>query len=155
MSDGPEIVGRAVLRDFPLRIWHRQQDHRQELIREFQLLVAPGTEHHDVPERLLEMAEMFNSRYSALLDAITAERQQAYDAGLTRFDSVVPLPAETPQLIRQAQRVLAEVDDYCRAGELLTLATPPDVLAFREWSTSEILRQYRGEDPIPWTGPFD
>ena len=49
------------------------------------------------------------------------------------------------------EAILREVDDYCRAGqELLTLAPPPEVVAYREWVTSQVLGQAVGESPTPW-----
>ena len=51
-----------------------------------------------------------------------------------------PPPVELP-------RTLAEADEFCRRGELLTLATPPEYVAFREWFLGEIVRQLDGQPP--------
>ena len=153
-----EIVGTAVLRNYPVRLWHRQFAYNQELLREFQLLVAGQAldgAHSDVPARLLSMADMFISRYGRQMDALTAARQEAYDAGLMTIDSLVPLPAETMEIIPAAVQMLAEVDEYCRKGELLTLGAPPDIAAFQSWTTSELISQFQGNDPVPWSGPLE
>ncbi len=65
------------------------------------------------------------------------------------------MPAETPDLVASVQDLLVEVDDYCRNGDLLTLAAPADVTALRDWTMSELLRQFAGEPPTPWSGPVD
>lgn len=151
-----EVTGKAVLKDFPLRIWQRQQEYTHDLLREFQLLVAGhDMGQHEVPHRLLTVADTFVTRYAGLVDALTAERQGALDAGLVKIDSVVPLPPETPDLILEVRKVLAEVEEYCRKGDLLMLAAPSDVASLREWSMEEALRQFRGEPPTPWAGSFD
>ena len=71
------------------------------------------------------------------------------------IDSVVPLPAETMEIIPAAMAMLREVDDYCRSGELLTLATPADVAALLAWSTGEMMAQFQGAEPTPWDGPLE
>ncbi len=43
--------------------------------------------------------------------------------------------------------------DYCRRGTLLALAAPAEVVALREWSLGEFLRQLDGQPPTPWSGP--
>lgn len=156
MSDAVNVVGTAVLRDYPLRLWLRQQEHTDGLLREFQLLlggkdVGSST---SAPAQLLQLAEMFTTRFGALINTINEERHAAVDAGRDRMDSHVPLPEGTPQLLEQVAHVMRLVDDYCRAGNLLTLARPPELIAFSEWSLGELTAQYEGAEPTPWPGPF-
>ena len=153
----PVIVGQAVLRDYPLRLWLRQQQHMDGVIREFQLLLGgleTGLTSASPPAQLLELAEIFTQRFGALIDEITAQRQRAVDDGLDRMDSVVPMPEGTPELIGRVDAVLHAVDEYSAAGELLTLRRPPDLIAFSEWVNAEIIAQYNGEQPTPWPGPW-
>lgn len=154
-DDGNEIVGEAVLRDYPLRLWARQQQHTDELLREFELLVA-GTDlgADAAPYQLVQLAQMFNATFGALIDELTATRQRAYDAGADRIDWRVPLPRRTPELLQQVDAVWAAVDVYCSTGQLLTLARPPEVAALQAWSTAELVAQYGGAEPTPWPGPF-
>ena len=51
--------------------------------------------------------------------------------------------------------MLDEADVFCREGELLTLATPADEVAFRRWFLNEFVRQLRGEPPRRWSGAPD
>jgi len=151
-----EIVGEAVLRNFPLRVWHRQQDYTHDLLREFQLLTSAGdTGVHAVPAKLLAVADEFLTKYGSLSTRLAEERLAALRRGEVTIDSSVPMPAETPDLVASVQDLLVEVDDYCRNGDLLTLAAPADVTALRDWTMSEMLRQFAGEPPTPWSGPVD
>jgi hypothetical protein len=150
-----EIVGQAVLRDYPLRLWARQQQHTDEVLREFNLLIG-GQELADssAPVRLVQLAQMFSDSFGSMIDELTAARQAQYDAGADRMDWRVPLPRSTPTLMRQVQAVWTAVDDYCAAGQLLTLARPAEVIALQEWSSVELIRQAEGAQPTPWPGPF-
>ncbi|MCW2621219.1 MAG: ATP-binding protein, partial [Frankiales bacterium] len=60
--------------------------------------------------------------------------------------------------VRACQLLLAqmeEADSYCAAGVLMTLPTPPDQRALREWYLGEFVRQGRGLPPTPWAEPVD
>lgn len=159
MSEEPDpnaIVAEAVLVDYPLRLWARQQEHTDELVREFRLLLAGQTTGttDSAPAQLVSLAEMFSERFGKLVDEITSARQVRLDAGADRMDWRVPLPASTPTLMRQVDQVWAVVDEYCRSGNLLALARPPEVVALQTWATREIVAQFHGAEPTPWTGPF-
>ena len=157
MTDVPKVIGTGVLRDYPLRLWLRQQEHTDAVLREFALLLGgheAGTMDTSPPKQLLDLAEMFTSRFGALLTAINDTRQQAVEDGLDRIDSEVPLVEGTRELLEQVRTVMAAVDEYCNNGDLLTLARPAELAAFAEWAMSELITQYEGGDPTPWPGPF-
>ena len=97
---------------------------------------------------------MFTANFGPLLDEITATRLAALEGGADRMDSRVPLPEGTPALMENVARVLAAVDDYCRRGDLLALARPPEQVALFEWSLAELTAQYEGAEPTPWPGPW-
>ena len=155
MTDGPRIVGEAVLLNYPLKIWYRQYEHTQDLMREFQLIRSAGSDPHDVPRRLMEMADHFVSRYGRQIDQINRERLRAYEAGQTTCASRVPLPAELPELMGPVLLLLKEVDAYCQSGDLLTPPRAPEVVALQDWTTSECLAQFHGAGPTPWDGPLE
>ena len=154
---GREVIGYAVLRDYPLRLWLRQQEHSEEMLREFQLLLAgqeSGMTTQSPPAQLVELADLFTQRYGDLLQQINEARQEALLRGLDRVDSPVPLVDGTPALLAQVQSVMEAVDEYCRHGDLLMLARPDDQRALAEWTNQELVRQYEGGEPRPWPGPF-
>ena len=157
MSAAAEVIGTAVLLDYPLRLWARQQEHSENIMREFQLILL-GQESDEVegsaPAQLLELASMFTSRFGPLINNINEQREAALAAGRDRMDSQVPLVEGLPALLEQVRTVLAAVDEYCSSGDLLTLARPPEVVALFEWSLNELTVQYEGGEPTPWPGPF-
>jgi len=156
-ADPYEIVGEAVLVDYPLRLWDRQQDHTRELVREFTLMLAgvrSGTT-HSPPERLLELARTFDERFGPLLESMNNVRQAELDAGRDRMDWRVPLMRSTSAILEEVDEVLLAVDEYCACGEMLALSRPPGRIAFLAWVTGEIRRQLAGGAPVAWAGPFD
>lgn len=156
MQPDDEVVGHAVLRDYPLRLWAEQQEHSEELLREFTLLLISDHEPGggSAPRQLVELARMFADRFGPLLDRLTHERRQAYENGADRIDSVVPLVAGTAELLARVRTVLEGVDDYCRRGELLALARPQRLVDLYDWTERELLAQAGGAAPTPWPGPF-
>ena len=155
-GEAVEIVGAAVLKDFPLRIWDRGRQHQDEVLREFTLMLEgqrSGQTSH-APQALVDLAEMFTRQFGPLIDQVTLAREQALARGEDRFDSEVTLPAGIPQLLQQVRSVLESVDEYCRTGDLLTLERSPESRRLFEWTAEELTRQYEGGEPTPWPGPF-
>lgn len=65
MEEAPRVVGQGVLRDYPLRLWQHQQQHWQDVMREFQLMLA-GQEAGmtaSPPQQLLDLADGFTQRF--------------------------------------------------------------------------------------------
>jgi hypothetical protein len=154
-TDGPVLRGTAVLRDYPLRLWAEQQEHFDALMREFQLLLA-GQESgmSSAPRMLVDLADMFTSRFGQLLQAITEERTAALACGRDRMDSQIPLVEGTPELLDHVRRVLEAVDAYCRSGDMLVLPRSAVQVALFEWTRAQLVAQYEGARPTPWPGPF-
>jgi hypothetical protein len=154
----PQPTGRiAVLRDYPLRLWARQQQYTDDLLREFNLLLLgeqSGEMHSSAPGRLVGLADMFTTNFGPLIDAIRAERQAALDAGKDRIDSQIPILENLPDLLEQVRVVLESADEFCRQGHLLTLPRPPELIALATWTQEELIAQYSGGEPTPWPGPF-
>jgi hypothetical protein len=143
------------LLEVPLALRERSRQHGAELLREMELISigrSAGTVRHELPERLLELAEELERVYGPYVGANTDDLDAALDRGDDTMPEVVyHLPRSSVDLVRHVDDVLREVDDYCRAGqELLTLAPPADVVAYREWVTSQVLGQAAGEAPTPW-----
>jgi hypothetical protein len=138
----------------PVAIWARAQEHSDELIREF-VLIASERERsgidHDVPHRLTELIEEVTAQYGGFGEANEQKLLQAITAGVESLDLVYEMPPEVVDAVRHLGELLDEADEYCRTGEhLLTLATPPEQLAFRRWFLDEFVRQIAGEPPLRW-----
>jgi hypothetical protein len=151
----PDDLFEVRLLEVPLALRERSRQHGAELLREMELISmgrATGTTHHQLPRRLVELAQELERVYGPYVGANTDELDAALDRGDDTLAEVVyHLPTSSVALVRHVEDILREVDDYCRAGqELLTLAPPLDVVAYREWVTSQVLGQAAGEPPTPW-----
>lgn len=152
-----EVVGTAVLRDFPLRLWAQSRQHSDEVMREFTLMLdgqRTGQASHDAPKALLELADMFTTRFGPLLDQLYAAREKALAEGRDRMDSEVTLVDGTPELLARVRVLLDAVDEFCRTGDLLTLERPADARRLFDWTEQQLVAQYNGAEPTPWPGPF-
>lgn len=152
-----EVVGRAVLKDYPLRVWAQSQQHTDEVLREFTLMLEgqrSGQTDLDVPKSLIDLADRFTAQFGPLIEQLQASRTQALLDGHDRIDSEVPLVKDIPQVLAGARQVLEAVDAYCRSGELLTLERPESARRLFDWTCDELVKQYEGGEPSPWPGPF-
>jgi hypothetical protein len=116
-----------------LDVMARAREQHEGLMREFALIVNPHPNtHYDVPRRLLDVA--------------TALRER----GDRSIDTEMRLPAEAREAALSLAALLEEADDYCRQGDLLTLATPPELVTFRRWYLGQIVEQLEGAAPVAW-----
>jgi len=131
----------------PVRVWADASQRHQELLREFALLQFGHASGQDVPARLLALSEELTGRYAGLMATNNARRDEAVAAGKDRLDLAYDVPAAILDPCRQMLHMLAEVDDFCAADKMLTLATPPVQKAFRVWFPRSVHR------PDRWSGP--
>ena len=152
-TDG-DLVTIRLLR-FPLRVYARATEHHHDLFREFALLAAATPTSTDtVPARLTALIEVLGRRYPP--DAAQEqERKEALASGELERDFTIKVPRSAAAASAELGRLLDEADDFCRAGDLLTLATPPDARAFRRWYLAEVIAQAEGRAPTPWPGDLD
>jgi hypothetical protein len=119
----------VVLRRFPLRLAARATEHYEGLLREFALMAASTSMDEDaVPARLISLVDALGRQFP---------RQDAHEAG------------------RRLDRMFDEAEEFCRSGDLLTLAAEPDVVEFRRWYLDEMSRQAEGAQPNPWPGELE
>ena len=142
---------------FPVTLYHRLQQHSDELLREFELISQsferdPGR-HVEIPGRLLAVIEELRRAYSPAGAEPEAQIDAALAARAERLDEVVyRLPTHVGAAAAQLGALLDEADRYCRAGEhLLTLAIDPELKRFRDWYIGEFTRQAAGLPPAAWT----
>ena len=137
----------------PLDVYQRASEHSDELLREFALIREDDSEH--VPARLLALIDELNARFGAFTQAPTTALQDALAAGAKEIDLVYQVPAEARDAAIRLSALLDEADDFCRSGDLLTLATRPESLAFRRWFLDEFVFQLDGRPPRPWSAVME
>lgn len=123
------------------------------LRRELTLVAASEAAAHDhhVPHRLLALVDELDAGWPALTPEERSRLIEAADQGRAAVDVVYRVPREIADACRRLAAALDEADRYCAEGRyLLSLATPPDALAFRRWYLGEFVRQVAGEPPVSW-----
>jgi hypothetical protein len=141
----------VVLIDLPVEDFRRSQQHHDALLREFTLLgAAAGTSADTVPRRVLDLVRALGERFSKFSEGPEAHLREAIDRKETSIDLHFRVPGAARDAAIDLRRLLDEADEYCRQGELLTLAAPPDVLAFRNRYLDEFVRQIDGAPPRSW-----
>ena len=137
----------------PVPLWAKTQQQTDELLREFALAAAQADDdqHHHLPVRLTALIETLNASFAGVG---TAQEQELF-AAAARDQEEIDLSFAVPPAVAPASRVLGdmldEADVYCRDGQhLLTLAAPPDVVAFRRWYLWSFISQVEGAAPVAW-----
>ena len=139
------------LRGFPIDLWKRASAHQEAIQRELEII--RGSEPPDsVPNRLMNLIEGLDARFGETGDPAWNEVRAAADRGEKTMDLTIRVPGPASSAAAELGSMLDEVDEYCRAGDhLMTLATPAELVAFREWFLDEFIRQIEGGgEPLPW-----
>ena len=138
---------------YPVELGMSTVEHISDWMREFRLMALSrqeGTAVHEVPARLAAMVDALTRRYAGELSTPDRLRAAAAARGDATVDLPYPVRPETEAAVVGWQQMLAEVDEYCRAEDLLTLQRSPDQVRLQDWICAEFLRQLRGEPPRPW-----
>ena len=141
---------------YPVELGMSTVEHVEDWVREFKLMALGNAERtgtHDVPLRLQAMVDMLTRRYAADLSEPDRVRAAAAAQGLETVDLAYPAHdgPEGEAAVRGWQAMLAEVDEYCRAEDLLTLQRTPEQVRLQDWICEQFLRQLHGEPPEPWS----
>lgn len=142
----------------PMALHAAAQEHSAELMREMYLIAqqlhasgGDGVDEH-LPVRLVELVEALTGEYSGWTVSQDRQLDDAAASGVESIDLVYQIPIGAGAAAEHLGGMLDEADEYCRAGQhLLTLATPPELLRFRQWFLGEFIRQLAGEPPTPWS----
>lgn len=150
MSQAVELVEVHLL-SVPVDTWRRASAHQEAIERELEIVRA-NLDPDAVPNRLARLVEEYDRRFGAVADPTWEQLHAAAERGdeVADLTFVVP-PAAAPAALEMG-RMLDEVDDFCRSGEgLLSLATPPELVRFRQWFLEEFVRQIeKGLPPRSW-----
>lgn len=139
----------------PVDLWRRANAHQEALQREFEIIRTTGAA-DSVPHRLLELIDSFRTQFGDSNDATWDQLRLAAEAGETTKDLALRVPAAAVSGARELRLTMAEVDAYCQSGShLLTLTTPSDQVALRDWILGEVIRQIDRHEPVSWAEFMD
>jgi hypothetical protein len=137
----------------PVDIYFDASRHMGEITREF-ALISMGQRtgmNERVPARLLQLADQLRERYRSDTDAIRSQFEVAKGAGRITVDVELPADETTRQLTEEITELLDAADEFCRSGDLLTLASPPEIVAWRHWWRDQVVDQIRNNaEPTPF-----
>jgi hypothetical protein len=137
---------------YPIALANRTRRHYEAIEREFALIhFSDETTKASVPARLLEVAELTRA---ALASGQVVDRERIAN-GSELEDGTITVEVEAARWARstftELVGLLAEADEFCREGDLITQPMAPECREFREWILGELVRQIDGEAPRPWS----
>ena len=148
-----EQMGTVRLGDMPTDLLVAAKHHVDNLVREFALVesgAATGAT-ASVPPALARLIETVTTRFADVRQAIKRQALAAAARGEQRTRLELTLPVSIAEAGEAYLAALDESDAYARAARLLTLETPPQHRAFREWYVHSLVTQLRaiarGEEP--------
>ena len=150
LRDGDLQPKEIAIRGIPVQAYLNAQQHKDELLREFTFIAQSGVQPGAVPSRLVETARVGRIAFAGPV----ADNRVQVNAAVERGDDTVDLTFSVPRVAGPfAERLAAlldEADEYCRAGELLTLAATPEIRRFRAWFFGQVVAQLRDEPGTAW-----
>ena len=151
MSDATPTVHVRIL-GLPLDVHRRSGEHQEALRRELAFL-EHAQDPDAAPARLQALTLALRGRYGGFTQAQTDQIEAAMAAGDATIDLDFQLPADIVGATVVLGDLLDELDDFCREGDMLTLVTPPELVAYRRWFLSEFVHQIREQRPPQrWPG---
>ena len=132
----------------PVDLLVRGQEHSEDLRLEFALIAASDSD--SVPARVISIADSMRNKYAGAVVAPQETIDNAVAAGRESVDVEYHVPPEARQSAEELAALYEEADEFCRRGDMLTLATPAEAAQLRQWFFGEFMRQIDGEPPIPW-----
>lgn len=132
----------------PVAIWGRSRDWFEGLLRELDI-IATGADAGS-PRELVHFVANAREEFSRFTAGSASVLEAAEEHGETTVDLEMHLPANAAVAARELWDRIVAADNYCRQGDLLTLALPQDVRVFVRWYLEEIANQIEGGEPRPW-----
>ena len=132
------------LEKLPVALVLRAQEHIDELVRELQIItigVQMATTDGPPAGRLGALVTEALDRLETVRALTRQQVRAAADDGRETVALEITVPRRAAGDISALMDLLDEADRLCDEGELLTLASPPDVRAFRRRVADQVLRQ--------------
>jgi anti-sigma B factor antagonist len=149
------VMSDITLLSLPVELFGRALEHQAGLRRELEVIRLGGAGETDVPDRFAALMAELRASFSGYGPAMDILGEAVAGRG-RHVDVVIPVPSEddaaAADAVERLRRLMREVDAYSAAGgRLLTVATPADLVTFRDWFLGEIVGQLRGASPVRWT----
>jgi GAF domain-containing protein/anti-sigma regulatory factor (Ser/Thr protein kinase) len=162
LDDGPWSRGvgdespryRVTLGDVPTDLLLAAKAHVDGLVREFTLAATGAASGHtaEVTPALARLIETVTTQFAEARQAIKRQAVAAAAAGEQRTRLTLNLPLSAAEAGRDYLAALDEADAYARAARVLTVESPPEHRAFRQWYVAGLIEQLgaagRGEPPV-------
>ena len=147
MSSTLELVEVRLL-GLPIPLLREAQQHSDELQREFSHVAA--AESDSAPVRLTALSQHLRGKYGSFTAPVQAQIDEAAARGDDTIDVTFEVPRGAADAALQMSAMLQEVDEYCREGELLTLAPSDENIKLRNWYLNQFIDQINGAEPVPF-----
>lgn len=151
-----EDLVRVELVNFPVALAGRFNSHYDALRRELALVrFSDDATRAALPARLVDVAGRATQELgeAQVLDRDQLEADVSDGASTVTIEALVPRGAQ--DTVRSLHALLVEADELSRAGDLISVAMPPDCCAFRDWVLGEVVAQLSGASSRPWDGATD
>ena len=150
-GEGPAVEVRLL--GVPVLDYLALEAHHDALLREFALLsVQLAGDTSSAPRRIVDLGDALERRLRSVRSVTGGAVRDAAETGRQHVDVSFPV---TETQVEDSEAVLAlleEVDEFCRSGALLTMPTPPHLVALRRWLVMDVSAQVRRQAP-PTRGP--
>jgi hypothetical protein len=140
----------VVLAGCPIDLLERSRRHNESLMREFAFIAESDEGPAELPARLLALVDRARARLTGLNLAVEEQLAAARARGDDSCDLRVMLPSNGRALAIELSHLFDEAEEFCRRGDLLTLAESDEPHRFRTWYLDEYVRQLDGEAPTAW-----
>ena len=149
-TDAP--VGRrhtVRLVDVPVALYREAEQHAEDLQREL-LLMAGHESARGLPGRATALKRRADAHREARLAlSLAAEPEVSRGAGTVTL--VYDVTADAATTTEEWSRLLDDLAELCRTGEMLMVPARPEVAEFTRWFCAEFVAQLRdGQAPTPW-----
>lgn len=136
------------LPNVPVRLFLESQDHQHDLIRELQLIEIGGGIDQATTEVSQRLAHLI-TEVLASYDAVRSSTREQARAALIRNEHVVtlrvPVHPGMAAALRRWLKLLEQADQLCRHGELLLVASSPEVRRLRRWYVEQLTDQLESD----------
>lgn len=127
----------------PVQTFCELQRHQDDMLREFALIEVDRLRGGatDVPARLLDIVTDLRSRFASPRGALLEQVAAAAERGEDLVTVTISVPVAAASAVKATCEAFEEADEFCRSGDLLTLAASPEVAALRRALCETIVDQ--------------